>query len=597
MVTRYGWLIVALVLIPQLVFGATWYVRPADDGNGTDLTYGAADGTTYATAFDGFASIAGLSAGDTVCLPGSDEPLFERLVASTAGVTYRGCGTTSAKLWSTQGLSGNRSFNSSRVLVNTAPYAWSLTAAGLWKKRIDVRAQMLWEDTTWLQPVDIDVLTEAAAGALLTAGQWGVRNNGDSTYSILYRPTVSTNTPTNTVIRCDHVPNSDGTPAHMITVASNQTFSHIDVWGYGSGVSLTYPLLIDTSANVTLDTMIFYRNKRGPGIGNETVPSTISNVRFTDVSVLYSEAAGMSITPGTSLVGLTVIGGSFSYTTKRQYDGQSISTSGDGDGIGIGFTGGTGSNFNFTRITANGNANAGIFFGTGSVTAVTNLTISGFTAIGNGGGCFSETAQAVLGTLSISGFLCSGTPDVANIYPIEIGEANVPAALRTVIVANGTFTGNATAGQLRMAPHVNTLFKIHNLVFTANPATVQLDRGDIWFDNIVLIGTEKFSSLYFYSRPNTHTKFSGVVGRNYYYDIADTTGFNTEIGATNTFLNVNPLLTTDYKPQGNSPLRRAGTTYAGCADARGRPCWSPPDIGAYQSSSGDPAATRAVRIP
>lgn len=54
-------------------------------------------------------------------------------------------------------------------------------------------------------------------------------------------------------------------------------------------------------------------------------------------------------------------------------------------------------------------------------------------------------------------------------------------------------------------------------------------------------------------------------------------------------------LTSDYKTIGASTARRAGRDWAGCMDLRGRPCWSPPDIGAYQSSSGDPAATRAVR--
>lgn len=60
-------------------------------------------------------------------------------------------------------------------------------------------------------------------------------------------------------------------------------------------------------------------------------------------------------------------------------------------------------------------------------------------------------------------------------------------------------------------------------------------------------------------------------------------------------LTSNPLLLSDGRTQATSPLRRAGTAYGSCRDARGRVCWSPPDIGAYQSTSGDPAATRAVR--
>lgn len=56
------------------------------------------------------------------------------------------------------------------------------------------------------------------------------------------------------------------------------------------------------------------------------------------------------------------------------------------------------------------------------------------------------------------------------------------------------------------------------------------------------------------------------------------------------------LTTDDYRPRASSPVKRAGISTGYCVDARGRVC--PPDspnIGAYQSTSGDPAATRAVR--
>lgn len=56
----------------------------------------------------------------------------------------------------------------------------------------------------------------------------------------------------------------------------------------------------------------------------------------------------------------------------------------------------------------------------------------------------------------------------------------------------------------------------------------------------------------------------------------------------------NPLLLTDGRTGANSPARRAGVPYLGCIDHRGRVCWSPPDIGAYQASRGDPANTRTA---
>lgn len=52
---------------------------------------------------------------------------------------------------------------------------------------------------------------------------------------------------------------------------------------------------------------------------------------------------------------------------------------------------------------------------------------------------------------------------------------------------------------------------------------------------------------------------------------------------------------TDYRTRGGSIARRAALFPGFCHDVRGRPCWSPPDIGAYQATSGDPANTRTAR--
>lgn len=58
------------------------------------------------------------------------------------------------------------------------------------------------------------------------------------------------------------------------------------------------------------------------------------------------------------------------------------------------------------------------------------------------------------------------------------------------------------------------------------------------------------------------------------------------------FLNVSA---NNYRTLGTSPARRAGARGYACIDVRGRPCWLPPDIGAYQATSGDPAVTRTAR--
>lgn len=65
-----------------------------------------------------------------------------------------------------------------------------------------------------------------------------------------------------------------------------------------------------------------------------------------------------------------------------------------------------------------------------------------------------------------------------------------------------------------------------------------------------------------------------------------------------TEVQLNPMFLSpsDFRLDPSSGLRRGGIWATnGCKDARGRPCFMPPDIGAYQSSSGDPALTRQVR--
>lgn len=66
-----------------------------------------------------------------------------------------------------------------------------------------------------------------------------------------------------------------------------------------------------------------------------------------------------------------------------------------------------------------------------------------------------------------------------------------------------------------------------------------------------------------------------------------------------TELSVNPYFFADnnYRLSSSSTLRRAGVWPTNeCRDMRGRPCWAPqPDLGAYQSSSGDPALPRTAR--
>jgi len=522
---------------------STWYVRPADDGNGTDFTYGASDGTNAANAFDGFADIAGIAAGDRVCLPGGDEPFFERLDVGTAGtaghpITYAGCGTTQAVIWSAQGLSGDRSFDSSRVLITGVTYEWATVAADIYRKKIDVRPLMLWEDSTWLQPVDINALSEATILTTLHAGQWGVRDNGDSTYRIYYRSSVTATGPTVTVIRCDNVPLSDGSPVAIVRVdLAYQTFDNIEIRGHTATTQARSMQILDTN-NIVLQSMLFYRNVEGPAIA--AVGTVSSDIWWRDVSVLYSSGTGTFISPGLGVDNLHIIGGSYSYSTGSTYNGSGF-TDGDGDGIGIGHGGGTMSNVLIQNIEANYNRNVGVFIGTGYAMTVTNVSLLASRFIGNMRGCFREgTAAQTIGTLILKGFVCQDSHGANAFAAMDFG---IPSSERSVIVANGIFTGNDNSAGILYRPHRDNNYQFRNLVFTANPGNAVGDNVDMYSNEVSLIGNEIFSDIYFYSHPNQAGFSFAKIGTTYYrYSVPDDLArFNTATGATGTALNIDPL--------------------------------------------------------
>ena len=582
-----------------MALAATWYVRPANDGNGTTFTYGAQDGTTSATAFPGFAAIAGIAAGDTVCLPGGDEPFFEQLNTGTAGtanapVTYEGCGATQAVIWSAQGLSGNRSFNSSSAVITTAPYAWETVATDIYKKRIDVRPRMLWEDSTWLQPVDINAASEATILSTLTAGKWGVKDNGDSTYRIYYKSSSSAKSPTTAVIRCNIIPAVTGI---VLVDLAWQTFRNIEVRGHtriaaGTARSL---FMADGATHILLDTIRLFRNEEGPSI----IPTSVVNdgTELRNVDVLHSSSTGLYVSPGFGLTNFLVSGGNYSNTVGSFYNGTNFTT-GDGDGIGIGQSGGTGSDFVIRNITCRSNVNSCITIATSFDMTITNVNMTGISMYDNGMYCYGERAdlaQAV-GTVILSGFICSGSMG-GDSYP-SMFFGRDPVSVRTIIIANGLFANNTSITRITFRPHVNNNYRFMNLVFLSNQGGATANRGDLYSNNVNLIGDEVFHSIYFYSTPNQAKRFAGLNAANtgYQYNTsADITAFNAATNATNTVLNVDPLLTTGYKTKAASPLRRAGTDYAECKDVRGRRCWQPPDIGAYQATSGDEANTRTPR--
>ena len=581
-------LIFLSVSIPSWASATTWYVRPDTDGNGTDLNYGAEDGTSLANAFDGFASITGLAAGDTVCLPGGDEPFMhgEELTMDTSGtatapITYMGCGSTPAIIWNATELSGNRSYDSAPAIVTSAAYAWVSDGNNIYHKRIDTLVRHLWEDSTWLQPIDIHQLSDATIRSTLTPGQFGNKDNGDGTFSLYYRAT-STGSPTTTKIRCDYLINIS---LHTRAEGSYTIFKNAIHRGTGSfGGTIR-------GSHILWENLDFIRCKFGPQITSTLSP--MSDVTLKNVRSLNPEFVGMYVDGLTNgLTNLYILGGEYSGASSYAYSGDGF-TRGDGDGIGIGALGGTITNVVIQDIIANDNYNYALFVGTGFAFTLTNYTATGISMTGNISGCFAEgTSDNMRGTITLSGFLCNNNQGGTGGAPIAISNAT-PAASRKITICNGVFANNLSAGIIGINSHANNNYLFCNLVFSNNLNDLDIQTFG------AAIGNEVFKNVYFNSFPNQHKRFARVNATNYYYDVGgDPAAFNAVTGSSNNTWNTDPKLisSTDFRTQGTSPLRRAGGSGGVCKDVRGRACYpDSPDIGAYQATSGDPAAARTAR--
>jgi hypothetical protein len=592
-----------LVVVPDWAFATTWYVRPDTDGI-NDLNYGTEDGTSYANAFDGFADITGLAAGDTVCLPGGDEPFYgESLDTATSGtqsqpITYENCGTTRSLLWQSSNLTGDRSYNSSRVLVTgNAAYAWVSMGNDIYKKRIDFRPRVLWEDATWLEPMDIDAASEATILATLQPGHWGNRNNGDATFRLYYRATTAAKSPTTTTIRSNLIP----------AMPFNGTV-HIDrPWIVLRGIEIrgnasqAQPdgLQILRGTHVLVDDVYFVRNE----VGVEIIPFDTANDGTTLLNcyVLYSGKTGVSVNPfGALLSNLTIQGGSYSYSLGVHYDGTHMVT-GDGDGIGIGQAGGVINDLVIRGIRADGNYNYGIFSGTDQAYKTVRFSLIGARMTGNRRGCFSEGDDAEIEELLlVTGLDCSysllddkgvtAPNPTASILFRNVASAQYPAVTRTIRLENSTFRGNVNKDRVFISQSAINTYVIQNILFEANPGNYKsADLGDFNTNGTALTQTT-FDRIYFYSLPNQAKLFArlGTGPTSYLYNSgSDLTAFTTDTGATNITINVDPLVRTDGKLAAGSPARGTGTESIYCRDARDLVCNSPPDIGAFQVLAGD----------
>lgn len=616
---RLLWLLCLVsFVVPSWALAATIYVRPGHDGNGNTLTYGAGTGADAANAIAGFATIASgakvLAPDDIVCLPGSTEPFFEQFdypaarVDGTAEhpITIKGCdavvsgdsktSTNKALIWSGFEITGNRSINAARAAVTGAAYAWATVATDIYKKRVDYRPRVLWEDSTWLTPFrtgtgtdlsGIDALSEATILATLPVGYWGNKNNGDGTFTLYYHATGPTKRPTTTTMRIHSIPLET---AYLVGNNNNYiTFQDIEIRGHNPGGASPHNFITGNASNVTLTRVISTHGKfnftfSGPG-------ADIADIVLTHTQSLNAEGVGFAIRGGVGrrFDRLTIDGGKYNYTNGLYYNGTVFEGS-DGDGIGLGFEGGTWSDFVIKNAEINGNYNYAVFYGTSNAMKLTNLTLKSLVMSQNRRGCFSEGVNDwVRGMLLISGVVCSrsfdqtGLPNYGDAWSWNGGGTGIDPqfgfnlgspVVRDIILENVTLTGNRTQQTLRLLDDANNHYHVQNVLIYNNlgggkgtyigdfPTFGPAAPGFSKFD-----ANDTFDHIYWApGTPGAHTLLSFQnypVARSYYYDVPqDVADFTTLLNCTNCVFNVDPSLvsTTDFRLQlgTRSPTKAAG---------------------------------------
>lgn len=170
------------------------------------------------------------------------------------------------------------------------------------------------------------------------------------------------------------------------------------------------------------------------------------------------------------------------------------------------------------------------------------------------------------------------------------------------VIANNTFINNPYAPCLSFRNGANTKsgYLVYNnlLVNCGGPEGAGAGESNValWMADHASVGSNTFRNNAIFSTNRTDTVYYKATGQ------TTVAGFQAacsgDVCTDN--LATDPQVTDERYPStsGASPVRRAGIWWGNeCADSRGRPCWIPPDIGAYQATSRDHATDRTAAVP
>ncbi len=180
---------------------------------------------------------------------------------------------------------------------------------------------------------------------------------------------------------------------------------------------------------------------------------------------------------------------------------------------------------------------------------------------------------------------CLGNASVTNSgQGIANFASNTSQFYSNVLVGNryGLFIGDESAGAAGVQTFSNNT--ILNSLTDGIYFVVSIGQIHIVRNNLVMGSAG-------YGMTNLDSDHATLLTNSFYNNALGT--YNSQTAGTGDIL-TDPLLlsTADYRLQPSSPGRATGTDWgADCTDYRGRSCPHPPDIGAYQSTAGDPRVT------
>ena len=544
---RQRLLLALLLAVCAPAWAETFYVRPVGG------SYGAEDGTSYAAAFKGFADIAWATS-DTAGSVDADDTLY---VCGAHGDTKLSLTTAQG-----EGSSGQPITVDCRCGPQSDPATWTLT--GGQTQGISLGA-------------GVDYVT--LIGCTVNGPTNG---SGDPEASIATLDGVG-------IIMTD-VTVSGNTVATGIRVRKCQTCTFTRPVSYNN---LNHGLYIvgDAGRNatdITVTAPLTYGNGVvGVKVTGSTTAADVQRVTISD-PVSYGNGDGLYVVKSTTVtIYGTTNGGCKSYSNLDNYGG-GANGSGSGEGYGIGVQNTVGMTIYNCEI--HDNYSDGIeVYGDESI-ASTSASIKQNLIYGHANYLIDDTGSN--GIECRTGYSdCTITANILlnNTKGLRLGNDSSALSKAT----NNTIMGGTYS--IRMVD--------------SNEAGTNATTGWV-IDNNILSGasTELLHTDVTASNSNTFAN-NDFVGSGTVATYNNTTYTASSISAVDAtrINNVSPQFaggcgvtswSTDCKLSGASALRRAGACFltGSCAypDYRGRLGWTPPDVGAYQSTSGDEATARTA---